>query len=70
MGSTNRRRSSVQRSQRSRSRTVVIAAAAMLAMQSTLLPAVASAQAPDAKQSLASGDKAARAKDWAKAEAD
>ena len=42
----------------------------MLAMQSTLLPAVASAQAPDAKQSLASGDKAARAKDWAKAQAD
>ena len=42
----------------------------MLAMQSTLLASVASAQAPDAKASLASGDKAARAKDWAKAQAD
>ena len=42
----------------------------MLAMQSTLLVSVASAQAPDAKASLASGDKAARAKDWAKAQAD
>jgi hypothetical protein len=42
----------------------------MLAMQSTLVPGVAFAQAPDAKTSLANGDKAARAKDWAKAQAE
>jgi len=48
----------------------VVLVSAILAMQSTLLASVASAQAPDAKASLASGDKAARAKDWAKAQAD
>ncbi len=42
----------------------------MLAMQSTLLPEVALAQAPDAKISLANGDKAARAKEWAKAQSE
>ncbi|MDB4938854.1 MAG: hypothetical protein JWP87_5826 [Labilithrix sp.] len=45
--------------------TVVVTA--MLAMQSTLLPTVAFAQAADAKTSLANGDKATRAKDWATA---
>ena len=42
--------------------------ATLLTTHSALLSSVASAQtAPDAKASLASGDKAARAKDWAKA---
>jgi hypothetical protein len=45
--------------------TVVITA--LLTTQSMLLPSVAFAQAPDAKASLANGEKAARAKDWAKA---
>jgi hypothetical protein len=54
---------------RRRTRAVVLVTA-ILAMQSTLLPSVASAQAPDAKTSLANGEKAARAKDWAKAQAD
>ena len=48
----------------------------MLALQSTLVPAMAlaqapaqaAAQAPDARASLASGNKAAAAKDWAKAQ--
>jgi hypothetical protein len=40
---------------------------AMLAMQSTLAPTLALAQAPDAKTSLANADQAVRAKDWAKA---
>ncbi len=44
--------------------------AAMLALQSTLLPSAALAQAPDAKASLANGNKAAAAKDWAKAQAE
>ena len=39
----------------------------MLAMQCTLAPGLVLAQAPDAKVSLANGDKAARAKEWAKA---
>lgn len=44
-----------------------VVVAAMLAMQSTLVPSVAFAQAPDAKASLANGNKAAAAKDWTKA---
>jgi hypothetical protein len=43
---------------------------ALFALQSAFVPSVASAQAPDAKTSLANGEKAARAKDWAKAQAD
>ena len=54
----------------SNTRRRVVLAAAMLAMQSTLLPSLAFAQAPDAKTSLANGEKAARAKDWAKAQAE
>ena len=54
----------------SNTRRRVVLAAAMLAMQSMLLPEVALAQAPDAKVSLANGDKAARAKEWAKAQAE
>ena len=50
---------------------VSVVLAAMLAMQSTLLAASASAQgAPDAKTSLANGTKAAGAKDWGKAVAE
>jgi hypothetical protein len=44
-----------------------VVVAAMLAMQSTLVPSAALAQAPDAKASLANGNKAAGAKDWTKA---
>lgn len=48
--------------------------AALLALQCTLLSGLAAApafaQAPDAKTSLANGDKAARAKDWPKAAAE
>jgi hypothetical protein len=58
------RRPSFRASRLLRSGVVV---AAMLAMQSTLVPASAFAQAPDAKASLANGNKAAGAKDWAKA---
>src|SRR3954447_8109998 len=47
---------------------VSMVVASMLAMPATFLPSVAFAQgAPDAKTSLANGDKAARAKDWPKA---
>jgi hypothetical protein len=44
-----------------------VAVAAMLALQSTMMPSPAFAQAPDAKASLANGNKAAAAKDWTKA---
>ncbi|HSO31937.1 MAG TPA: PEGA domain-containing protein, partial [Labilithrix sp.] len=45
-----------------------VVAFTMLAMPTTFFASVASAQtAPDAKTSLANGDKAARAKDWTKA---
>jgi hypothetical protein len=66
MGSNLRGRPSLGRP-RSRTRAVVLATT-LLAMQSTLLSSVAFAQAPDAKTSLANGEKAARAKDWAKAQ--
>lgn len=56
-----------------RRRTPRVGAAAVVAltfaMQSTA-PSIALAQAPDPKAMLASGDKAARAKDWAKAAGD
>jgi hypothetical protein len=57
---------------RPRTRPVRVAAvvASMLALQSTVLSSVAFAQAPDAKSSLANGNKAAGAKDWAKAVTD
>ena len=44
-----------------------VAVAAMLALQSTMMPSPAFAQAPDAKASLANGNKAAAAKDWTNA---
>jgi len=53
---------------RSRARGALSLAAAVVAMQCIAAPGVAFAQAPpDAKTSLANGDKAARAKDWPKA---
>lgn len=51
----------------SRVAAIVGSLASVFALQSTLLPSVASAQAPDPKASLANGTKAAGAKDWAKA---
>lgn len=54
---------------RSPTRAVVIATT-LFALQSAFHPSVAAAQAPDAKASLANGEKAARAKEWAKAQAD
>ncbi len=48
-----------------------VVVAAVLAMQSTLMPSVAFAQAaPDAKASLANGNKAAAGKDWTKAQSE
>ncbi|MBX3185903.1 MAG: PEGA domain-containing protein [Labilithrix sp.] len=48
----------------SQRRCAAVVFAAMIAVQSSLVPTLAFAQAPDAKTSLANGDKAARAKDW------
>jgi hypothetical protein len=45
----------------------LVSALALLALHSAVAPSVASAQAPDAKTSLASGTKAAGAKDWSRA---
>lgn len=59
--------SSGRRAQGSRAVVTLASLASVVALQSTLLPSVASAQAPDPKASLANGTKAAGAKDWTKA---